>query len=109
MLKQDFLLRQIESLAMSLSKLFFNKDMVQYEVSDQENISETDILYTKLGKLVSEGKINEAENLLFDEVDKSNIEYLRVGIDFYTNLENITNNKNRRKKDNKWENKRKMH
>ena len=33
MLKQDFLLRQIESLAMSLSKLFFNKDMVQYEVS----------------------------------------------------------------------------
>ncbi len=36
MLKQDFLLRQIESLAMSLSKLFFNKDMVQYEVSDQK-------------------------------------------------------------------------
>ena len=89
MLKQDFLLRQIESLAMSLSKLFFNKDMVQYEVSDQENISETDILYTKLGKLVSEGKINEAENLLFDEVDKSNIEYLRVGIDFYTNLNRL--------------------
>ena len=89
MLKQDFLLRQIESLAMSLSKLFFNKDMVQYEVSDQENISETDILYTKLGKLVSEGKLNEAENLLFDEVDKSNIEYLRVGIDFYTNLNRL--------------------
>ena len=28
MLKQDYLLRQVESLAMSLSKLFYNKDMV---------------------------------------------------------------------------------
>ena len=26
---------------------------------------------------------------LFDEVDKSNIEYLRVGIDFYTNLNRL--------------------
>ena len=89
MLKQDYLLRQVESLAMSLSKLFFNKDMVQYELEEKDNLSDTDILYSKLGKLVSEGKINEAENLLFDEVDKSNIEYLRVGIDFYTNLNRL--------------------
>ena len=87
MLKQDYLLRQVESLAMSLSKLFFNKDMVQYKLEEKDNLSDTDILYSKLGKLVSEGKINEAENLLFDEIDKSNIEYLRVGIDFYTILE----------------------
>ena len=89
MLKQDYLLRQIESLAMSLSKLFFNKDMVVYEIPEENAQSETDILYNKLNKLVSEGKINEAENLLFDETDKSNIEYLRVGIDFYTNLNRL--------------------
>ena len=89
MLKQDYLLRQVESLAMSLSKLFFNKDMVQYKLEEKDNLSDTDILYSKWGKLVSEGKINEAENLLFDEVDKSNIEYLRVGIDFYTNLNRL--------------------
>ena len=73
MLKQDYLLRQVESLAMSLSKLFFNKDMVQYKLEEKDNLSDTDILYSKLGKLVSEGKI----------------EYLRVGIDFYTNLNRL--------------------
>lgn len=35
MLKQDYLLRQVESLAMSLSKLFFNKDMVQYKLEEK--------------------------------------------------------------------------
>ena len=89
MLKQDYLLRQVESLAMSLSKLFFNKDMVQYKLEETDTHSDTDIINSKLCKLVSEGKINEAENLLFDEVDKSNIEYLRVGIDFYTNLNRL--------------------
>ena len=48
MLKQDYLLRQIESLAMSLSKLFFNKDMVVYEIPEENAQSETDILYNKL-------------------------------------------------------------
>ena len=89
MLKQDYLLRQIESLAMSLAKLFFNTDVVSYEIPEKNSYSETDILYNKLNKLVSEGKINEAENLLFDEVDRSNIEYLRVGIDFYNNLNKL--------------------
>ena len=56
MLKQDYLLRQVESLAMSLSKLFFNKDMVQYKLEEKDNLSDTDILYSKLGKLVSEVK-----------------------------------------------------
>ena len=41
--------------------------MVQYKLEEKDNLSDTDILYSKLGKLVSEGKINEAENLLFDE------------------------------------------
>ena len=45
MLKQDYLLRQVESLAMSLSKLFFNKDMVQYKLEEKDNLSDTDILY----------------------------------------------------------------
>ena len=44
MLKQDYLLRQVESLAMSLSKLFFNKDMVQYKLEEKDNLSDTDIL-----------------------------------------------------------------
>ena len=39
MLKQDYLLRQVESLAMSLSKLFFNKDMVQYKLEEKEDIN----------------------------------------------------------------------
>ena len=90
MLKQDYLLRQVESLAMSLSKLFFNKDMVQYKLEEKDNLSDTDILYSKLGKLVSEGKINEAENLLFDEIDKSNIEYLRVGEEIEQGLHDLS-------------------
>ena len=66
-----------------------NSALIMNQLEEKDNLSDTDILYSKLGKLVSEGKINEAENLLFDEIDKSNIEYLRVGIDFYTNLNRL--------------------
>ena len=45
-----------------------------------------DELYERVQKLISEGEINEAENLLYDNIDSSNLNYLKLVLDFYNKL-----------------------
>jgi len=66
-------------------KLALKKDFLQYEVQDEANLSQTDLLYRRLGKLLDEHKICDAEDLLFSNFDNSR-EYLTLAIDFYNRL-----------------------
>ncbi len=86
MFKQDWMIRQIESFAALLAKMFFNKETAEYQVSQEEINSETNLLYRQLCELINEGKINEAEDLLFDKIDSNNKRYLELAIDFYSKL-----------------------
>lgn len=45
-----------------------------------------DLFYQELCGLLSQGRINEAENRLYEELDPSDIRYLRIAIDFYLQL-----------------------
>lgn len=86
MFKQDWIMRQIESFAALLARMFFNKETTEYQVSQGEIDTETDLLYKQLCELVNDGKINEAEDLLFDKIDPNNKRYLELAIDFYSKL-----------------------
>lgn len=44
------------------------------------------MLHRRLLQLLKEGKINEAENMLFEEVDTNDIKYLELALDFYNRL-----------------------
>lgn len=90
MFKQDWMMRQIESFASLLARMFFNKETTEYEVSQEELNSETNLLYRQLFALINDGKINEAEDLLFDKIDPNNKRYLELAIDFYSNLNNLS-------------------
>lgn len=42
-------------------------------------------------RLIGEGRLNEAENLLFEKIEaQPNPAYLQVAIDFYTSLDNLS-------------------
>ena len=93
---QDWLMRQIEIISRTLAKIIFNKETTEYMIIDFQQLTETDVIYNKLLKLIDERKINEAENLLFEQIEtelEENPEsriYLEVAIDFYSRLNDLS-------------------
>lgn len=87
MLKNDYLLTQIEGLARAIAKIFFNKEKVVYEVAEEETL--TDELYRKLREMIDQGEINEAENILYDHMISSDLRYLELVLDFYNRLNEL--------------------
>jgi len=89
-------MNQIEIVARTLAKLIFNKDSTEYVIMNWQIQTDTDMIVSKLRELIDEGKINEAENLLFDNIDEEIAEnedgrkYLEVAIDFYSRLNDLS-------------------
>lgn len=85
-IKNDWLLDQIENLALLVSKVFFKKTSSKYEIEDNLKLTASDQLYKTLKCLLDCGKICEAEDLLYKNLDTSEIKYLEVAVDFYESL-----------------------
>jgi len=89
MFEQDYVMRMIKELIRIIAIVFFHKDYVVYELPKEGEFSKTDYLYKELLSLIEQGKINEAENLLFEELDINNKQYLELALDFYERLNNL--------------------
>jgi len=96
MIREDYLMRQIEIVARTLAKLIFNKDTSEYIIIDYQTLGDTDMLHSRLVQLIGELKIDEAENLLFEKIeeelekDSTGRGYLEVAIDFYARLNELS-------------------
>lgn len=89
MYEQDYIMRLIHEITRMLIKLVFNID----EEKSEEVIVETSGLgekYDPLLELLNQGKINEAENLLYEELDPADKEYLKIGLLFYEQLSRLS-------------------
>ena len=67
MVKQDYLMRLIHEMVRTIMKLIFNID--EKTVDIEQELKETSDLYGRLLKLADAGKINEAENLLYEQLE----------------------------------------
>jgi hypothetical protein len=90
MYEQDYIMRKIRSLVRFLAKVFLNKDVAVYELPDIEEYTNTDYLHKELLFLLSQGRLNEAENLLFENLDVGNKRYMELALDFYERLNNYS-------------------
>lgn len=86
MFEQDYVMRMIKDSIRFLAKIFLNKDAVTYQLPDEEEYTQIDYLHKQLLSLIYQGKINEAENLLFSELDSTNKKYMELALDFYGRL-----------------------
>lgn len=84
--EKDYIMRQIKMLGQLLARLLLNSDRVKYELPLKTPYSQEDELYQALCRLLAEGKINEAENRLYEEIGQLGLPGLRVAIDFYLQL-----------------------
>ena len=85
-LEKDYMLRMIKDLTKSIAHIILGKSEIEYELPEKENYSRIDYLYVKLLELVNSGKINESENLLFDELNTSDIRQFEMAMSFYLYL-----------------------
>ena len=90
MFRNDYVMRQIDSLVMVVSKIFFGKTTPVYERQDEINPTSGDKLHDELMDLVEINEINEAENLLFEHLGTGVEGGLSLVLDFYHRLNLLT-------------------
>lgn len=92
MYNNDYIMRMIEDLSAFLANVIFQKDVAAIDIFDEQgNFSQSNFLHVQLLNMIGEGRINEAENLLFEKIAANLTEaYLKIGIDFYQNLERLS-------------------
>ncbi|AZV56632.1 MULTISPECIES: DUF6483 family protein [Clostridium] len=86
-MNDDYILRIIESIGEFAGKVLFNKQSKEFKNIDVQSMTIQDVLPILLKKLVFQGKYNEAENLLFEELEKNpSNDLIKIGKDFYNIL-----------------------
>lgn len=85
MYEQDYIMRLIKEMVRAILKLLFNIDTESPTVELLENTEAKETL-TDLLEMVDKGKINEAENLIYDLIDAKNEDSLKLAILFYSYL-----------------------
>ena len=93
MFENDYILKQIEMLTKFLAKLIFGKESPEYKLQYDEiaNAKPIDLLCLTLRRMIDEGEINEAENLLYENIEReARAEYLEIAIDFYDRLSKLS-------------------
>lgn len=85
MFEQDYIMRLIKEMIRAVFKLLFGidtespSDEFLRESEDQET-------YQKLCDLVDKGKINEAENMVYDLIEEGDLSNIQVALLFYSYL-----------------------
>ncbi len=87
--QDDWILRQIEIIARYVANLVFHKNNVSYTFESSEMLTETDQLHLILDRFIKEGRIGEAEDLLFENMQMTD-KYIELATDFYTRLNALT-------------------
>lgn len=84
----DFIEREIEGLARAIAKTVLQKDLPSEQiVMEDGNLSSDQFLKYMLSKLIADGNIGGAEDLLFDWINENpRAEYLPLACWFYETI-----------------------
>ena len=80
---QDWLMRQIEMMTIAIAQLLLGKGGKEYDWKEDLGQEQAVNLKKRLIKLLDEGRLSEAEDLLFFELDGTDRSILATAIDFY--------------------------
>ncbi|MBK5244100.1 MAG: hypothetical protein JJE18_03560 [Eubacteriaceae bacterium] len=87
MFQKDFIIREIENFS-KFAIGIFRKEKVKYEIQEEQGeFIEDDYLYFRFQEMIYDEKINEAENALFDIIEKDpKLEHLKLAEKFYSEV-----------------------
>lgn len=85
MFEQDYLMRMIHESARMLMKLLFRIDTYKVEDIKFEEV-QTEMDYRAYRKMIDDGKINEAENQMLENLQTDDLEQMKLALMFYDYL-----------------------
>ncbi|MCC3868439.1 DUF6483 family protein [Terrisporobacter mayombei] len=85
-LEKDYILRMVKDLVKSIAHIVLSKSEIEYELPEKDAYSRVDYLYVRLLELVNQGRINDAEDILFDEINTSDMKQFEMAMSFYLYL-----------------------
>ena len=89
--EQDYVMRMIKEMTEVLARIIFHRKTPLYELDKANKDRSGEDFYLKLCKLADAGKINEAENLLYEKLDREEQDYLEMALAFYYHINQYTN------------------
>lgn len=90
--EKDYIMRVIKEMVRVIAAIAFGKDAIHYDLpEDEKDYTERDLLYQKLFMLADQGKLNEAENLLFEQQEDNIENVFELGLNFYLYLNELSN------------------
>lgn len=90
MYHQDWIMRQITSFIHMIGKVLFKKDSVELNIHGESNSEKVHLLYERLINLINNLKINEAEDLLFENIETNDLIYIKIAMDFYDKVNKLS-------------------
>ena len=85
--QDDYVMRTISDLVRTIARLVLGKNDIDYDLpEDEDRYTDLDRVYKRLKDLVDEGNINDAENLLTDELDTDSLDCLEMAFAFSPTL-----------------------
>lgn len=87
MFQKDFLMREIENFSRFVIGMF-RKEKIKFEIEgEQSELNEDDYLFFRFQEMIYGEKINEAENTLFELIEKDpKLEHLKLAEKFYSEV-----------------------
>lgn len=93
MFEKDWLLRQVKDLTKMIAIGVLHKAGPEYEITDKLCLSEGDKLHLQLMKLLEANRVKEAMKLLQDSITDTDLDHLKVALDFYDRLSGLSDEK----------------
>ena len=84
--EQDYIMRMIKDMVRALMMLVLNKKDDRYELPADNELTDTDLKYKSIKALADQGKLNEAENALYEDIPVDDKHYLEMALEFYLHL-----------------------
>lgn len=84
MFQNDYIMRLIYDIIRALKKLIFKTEAENGEIVEMGALVDEDL--KRLSALIDDGKINEAENLLIEKMEKENTKTFQTALLFYEYL-----------------------
>lgn len=89
MFEQDYIIRLVKEMVRAILKLLFNMDVQEATEGLTENKEQEELLENLLD-MIDSGNINEAENHLYDFMNKDDVNTLKIALLFYSYLNDKT-------------------
>ena len=74
--EQDYIMRMIQDVVRFLMQLITGRQQFQYDFAN----------FARLIALADAGRINSAENMMYEDLDPEDKEYLMLGLAFYSHI-----------------------